>query len=136
MNDKLFFVGWITFFSLLISAVISYAYMAESHECMIQGKNLFKDAKCAVNQVYDSYNYNKSNLRTTLTDEELMSLGGVCWHYADYYERKGLLYGYNASRINFFGHAVAVWEKNDCGYVLIDGFRSESFYYAEKRCSE
>lgn len=75
-------------------------------------------------EVKSFYKYNESNIGKTLMDEQLKTEGGVCNHYADYYEKLAKADGFysgtylmqlNQSR----NHKVAFMSDNS-GYCLLD----------------
>ena len=81
---------------------------------------------CLVAEQKTFYNYNISNLDEKLTEDELKTSGGVCWHYSEWYVNKANQLGLFAKRVDFFsdktrGHAVAIiYDANLTEYCLVD----------------
>lgn len=78
------------------------------------------------NEVKGFWNYNESNLRVKLSEEELKEQGGVCWHYSDWYVKQAEERGLLGKKIEFWGsgevgHAVAIiYDKEINSYCLVD----------------
>ena len=81
-------------------------------------------AKCARDLTEPFYIYNMTNIDTDLNLEQLKEVGGVCWHWANYYCDIGEELGYYTYQPMFRydednKHQICIWS-DDTGYVVID----------------
>lgn len=68
--------------------------------------DLIETASCLQGFLEPWYNYNISNARKDLTLEQLKEQGGVCWHYAKWYQENLESLGFSVKNINFNGTDV------------------------------
>lgn len=89
-----------------------------------QDLNLSATAKCLNNEVNSFFIYNISNLNNELSDEQLKTEGGVCYHYANYYNKRASELGFNTKYVsidtaNKISHAFSVIS-DGTGYCIMD----------------
>ena len=75
-------------------------------------------------QLKGFYNYNITNWKKPLTNEELKREGGVCWHYSDWYIEQAEKDGFMAKRVDFYGkdsgHSIAIiYDKEMTEYCIV-----------------
>lgn len=86
--------------------------------------NLFNTTKCLNNELRNFYYYNLSNKNNKLSDEQLKAEGGVCWHYAEWYQKQAEKLGFYAKTVSMsinetLAHEVAIIS-NQNGYCIAD----------------
>ncbi len=87
------------------------------------GLDLMTSSKCLQNELVEFYKYNLSNMKTELTLEQLKEVGGVCWHYADWYKENIESLGFYAKTVTFdmndtLLHRVTIASNMDAYCVL------------------
>lgn len=88
------------------------------------GLDFLDTSYCLNRELTSFYNYNLTNWKIQLSEEELRTIGGVCWQYADWYKDKMLKLGYYADTFTFdldtnTSHTIAIASMSD-GYCLLD----------------
>ena len=86
--------------------------------------SLETSALCLQNELGTFYNYNLTNRKKDLTETELKEIGGVCWHYARWYQNKMSGLGFYAKTVSFdldneSSHMIAIASTVDT-YCILD----------------
>ena len=118
---------------ILIANILNLILLISAHEKIknieYQGKDcsgldLFNTSYCLRNELALFYKYNISNLDNDLNLNELKDLGGVCWHYAEYYDNRLKELGFNSKLIlvnikEKLDHEFTI-TSNEEGYCVLD----------------
>jgi hypothetical protein len=88
------------------------------------GLGLIDTADCLNDEVNKIFKYNISNKGKSLTDTELIEMGGVCHHYAKIYKEEGERLGFKTQYVKFAlqgegGHIFTLLI-NEEGYCILD----------------
>ena len=97
--------------------------------------NLKDSSMCVVDKTQVFYKYNMNNIGKTLNFSQLVSEGGVCSNWSEYYTQLGEDLGYEAKNVIIMtsgdsAHEFSVWS-NKGGYCVIDQTEAQCFSLAQ-----
>lgn len=109
--------------SILLLVIVGF-YLDVIKPDKIQNKTaLEQDVFYKVNQTKSFYNYSLENCKKEYNESILISKGGCCWQWSEYYGNY-FKKGYNTTQVKFpYGekrHQVVIISSKE-GYCLIDG---------------
>lgn len=129
-NSK--FTSTLIFLLMLLSiASIANAIRIHTQEEMQErnsNSTLLEKVKDFTEEVREFYVYNKTNQHKQLNTEDFKKYGGVCWHYAEYYEDLAINNGFYAKTITIrmtpnSSHRIAIASGEE-GYCIMDQTKS------------
>ena len=132
-DKKKLFIGICISFIIIASAVgvlsneaLFYSKSPETSKLnsTCSDLSLNDTAFCLRDKLKTWYNYNESNVYKELTEDELKSQGGVCWHYARWYEEQAKNLGFYTKEVSIdvnesLAHVFTVIS-DDEGYCVVD----------------
>lgn len=97
-------------------------------------KDLQSSSSCVIDQTQGFYKYNINNLGKQLNFSQLVSQGGVCSNWSQYYTELGQDLGFEAKNVIIptsgdSYHEFSVWSDKS-GYCIIDQTQAQCFSLA------
>jgi hypothetical protein len=104
----------------------------ESSNCT--GLDLITTSTCLNLQLKEFYHYNISNVGKEMTLDQLKTEGGVCEHYAKWYNNQSSNLGFNSKYVTFYInstmlHAINIMSDKS-GYCIQDQIDTKCFKFA------
>lgn len=93
-------------------------------------------AKCLSSEVSEWYFYNISNWKKDITEEQLKTEGGVCYHYSNWYSKQAESLGFISQEVHVdtvnSSHKFDIIS-NDDGYCVLDQTSYWCFKFAKEK---
>ena len=82
-------------------ASLEIRFIKHNQDGSCNNLSLSKTSSCLQDELSVWYNYNSSNKNKHMSEEQLKSFGGVCWHYAEWYKKE-------MSDLGFYSYTMVI----------------------------